>query len=74
VTPARPVTKLGAGQAASLVRRLAGPVDAFALHAALAGDGHGTPPLFIQRTGGPASRRTRLAACPAPSFVTGRSL
>ena len=54
MTPARPVTKLGAGQAASLVRRLAGPVDAFALHAALAGDGHGTPPLFIQRTGGPA--------------------
>jgi anthranilate synthase component 1 len=48
------VNPLGAGQAAGLVRRLAGPVDALALHAALAADGKGTTPLFIQRTGGPA--------------------
>lgn len=45
---------LGAGQAAGLVRRLAGRVDALALQAALAADGKDTPPLFIQRTGGPA--------------------
>jgi len=48
------VISLGAGQAAGLVRRLAGPVDALALHAALAADGKGATPLFIQRTGGPA--------------------
>ena len=48
------MTTLGAGTAASLVRRLAGPVVARDLHAALLADGTGTPPLFIQRTGGPA--------------------
>ena len=48
------MTTLGAGTAASLVRRLAGPVVARDLHAALLADGKGTPPLFIQRTGGPA--------------------
>ena len=48
------MTGAGAGQAASLVRRLAGQVDPLRLHAALAADGQGTPPLFIQRTGGPA--------------------
>ena len=48
------MTGLGAGTAASLVRRLAGPVVARDLHAALLADGKGTPPLFIQRTGGPA--------------------
>ncbi|MEG3153590.1 anthranilate synthase component 1 [Sphingomonas sp. RB1R13] len=48
------MSTLGAGTAASLVRRLAGPVVARDLHAALLADGKGTPPLFIQRTGGPA--------------------
>jgi anthranilate synthase component 1 len=48
------VSTLAAGSAASLVRRLAGPVVARDLHAALLADGKGTPPLFIQRTGGPA--------------------
>lgn len=48
------MSTLGAGAAASLVRRLAGPVVARDLHAALLADGKGTPPLFIQRTGGPA--------------------
>ena len=45
---------VGSGRAGSLVRRLTGQVDPLRLHAALATDGHGTPPLFIQRTGGPA--------------------
>ncbi|MEO5640163.1 MAG: anthranilate synthase component 1 [Sphingomicrobium sp.] len=48
------MSALAAGQAASLVRRLAGPVVARDLHAALVADGTGTPPLFVQRTGGPA--------------------
>ncbi len=48
------VNRLAAGQAASLVRRLAGQVDPLRLHAALGADGGAMPPLFIQRTGGPA--------------------
>ena len=45
---------LATGTSASLVRRLAGPVVARDLHAALVADAKGVPPLFIQRTGGPA--------------------
>ena len=48
------MTGAGAGRAVSLARRLAGQVDPLRLHAALAADGHNLPPLFIQRTGGPA--------------------
>ena len=48
------MSALAAGQAASLVRRLAGPVVARDLHAALVTDAKGVSPLFIQRTGGPA--------------------
>ena len=48
------MSTLPTGTAASLVRRLAGPVAARDLHAALAADGQGVAPLFIQRTGGPA--------------------
>ena len=48
------MSALRSGQAASLVRRLTGPVVARDLHSALIADGKGTPPLFIQRTGGPA--------------------
>ena len=45
---------LGAGSATCLARRLGGQVDPLRLHGALLADGKGAPPLFINRTGGPA--------------------
>jgi anthranilate synthase component 1 len=46
--------RLPAGTAASLVRRLGGQLDPLRLHAGLLGEEGASPPLFIQRTGGPA--------------------
>ena len=45
---------LAGGQLACLARRLGGQVDPLRLHSALLADGKGSPPLFVNRTGGPA--------------------
>ena len=69
------MNRLAAGQAAGLVRRLAGPVDGQALHAALAADGKGAPPLFIQLLKGyersaEGSYCVLCARNPCPPLVT----